>query len=81
MERWGKGMGREGKGRDEKGGSQREHKRNKRSREGGGASSPFESGSGLPGCCQVIMGWGLDKMITWRGGRGGGELQLQEKSG
>jgi hypothetical protein len=42
-----------------------------------GTSSPFYSGSGLPGCCQgtvrrrripgycqVTMGWSLDRMLT-----------------
>ena len=29
-----------------------------------GASSPFYSGSGLPGYCQVTMGWSLDRMLT-----------------
>jgi hypothetical protein len=37
----------------------REMKENKRERRG--ASSPFYSGSGLPGCCQVTMG--LDIML------------------
>jgi hypothetical protein len=27
-----------------------------------GASSPFYSGSGTPGCCQVTVGQSLDKM-------------------
>jgi hypothetical protein len=27
-------------------------------------SSPFYSGSGLPGYCQVTVGWSLDRMIT-----------------
>ena len=29
-----------------------------------GASSPFYTGSGLPGCCQVTGGWSLDRMLT-----------------
>ena len=29
-----------------------------------GASSPFYSGSGLPGCCQVTVGQNLDRMLT-----------------
>ena len=29
-----------------------------------GTSSPFYSGSGLPGCCQVTVGWSLDRMLT-----------------
>jgi hypothetical protein len=39
--------------------------RNKRTREGGeGTSSPFYNGSDLHGCCQVTMGWSLDRMLT-----------------
>jgi hypothetical protein len=33
-------------------------------RERGGASSPFYSESGTPGCCQVTVGWSLNKMLT-----------------
>jgi hypothetical protein len=29
-----------------------------------GASSPFYNESSLPGCCMVIVGQGLDKMLT-----------------
>ena len=29
-----------------------------------GASSPFYSESGKPGCCQVTVGQNLDKMLT-----------------
>lgn len=29
-----------------------------------GASSPFYNESGLPGCCQVTVGWSLDRMLT-----------------
>jgi hypothetical protein len=29
-----------------------------------GVSSRFYSGSGTPGCCQVTVGWSLDRMIT-----------------
>jgi hypothetical protein len=29
-----------------------------------GASSLFYSESGTPGCCQVTVGWSLDKMLT-----------------
>ena len=29
-----------------------------------GASSPFYSESGTPGCCQVTVGQSLDKMLT-----------------
>ena len=29
-----------------------------------GASSSFYSESGIPGCCQVTVGWSLDKMLT-----------------
>jgi hypothetical protein len=28
------------------------------------ASSPFYSESGISGCCQVTVGWSLDKMLT-----------------
>ena len=35
-----------------------------REREGRRASSPFYSGSGLPGCCQVTVRWSLDRMLT-----------------
>lgn len=28
------------------------------------ASSPFYSGSCMPGCCQVTVGWSLDRMLT-----------------
>jgi hypothetical protein len=29
-----------------------------------GASSPVYSGLGLPGCCQVTVGWSLNKTLT-----------------
>ena len=29
-----------------------------------GASNPFYSGPDLPGCCQVIVGWSLDRILT-----------------
>jgi hypothetical protein len=32
-----------------------------------GANSTFYSGSGLPGCCQVTVGWSLDRMLTVKG--------------
>jgi hypothetical protein len=41
--------------------------RSKRTRDQGseeGASSPFYSGSGLPGCCQLTVGWSLDRIPT-----------------
>ena len=70
MERAGKGRG---KGRAQEGKREQE---SKRIRERGGASSPFYSGSdlpgccqvtvgrGIPGCCQVIVGWNLDRILT-----------------
>jgi len=30
-----------------------------------GANSPFYSESGIPGCCQVTMGWSLKGMLTF----------------
>jgi hypothetical protein len=36
-----------------------ESKRGKRSKREEGASSPFYSGPGLPGCCQVTVGGGV----------------------
>jgi hypothetical protein len=29
-----------------------------------GANNPFYSGPGLPGCCQVTVGWSFDRMLT-----------------
>jgi hypothetical protein len=29
------------------------------------ASSPFYSGSCMPGCCQVTVGWNLDRILTF----------------
>jgi hypothetical protein len=29
-----------------------------------GANSPLYNGSGLSGCCQVTVGWSLDRMLT-----------------
>jgi hypothetical protein len=31
-----------------------------------GPSSPFYSGSGTPGSCQVTVGWSLDRTVTYR---------------
>ena len=45
----------------------REQSESKKAREqegAKGASSPFYSESGIPGCCQVTVGWSLDKMST-----------------
>jgi hypothetical protein len=50
--------------------------RGQEKREGGGCKQPLYSGSGLPGCCQVTVGWSipgccqvtvgwsLDRMLT-----------------
>ena len=35
----------------------------KRQDQAEGASSPFNIKSGIPGCCQVTVGWSLDKML------------------
>ena len=46
-------------------GAEKEQERNKRPREQGErASSPFYSESGLLGCCQVTVGWSLDRILT-----------------
>ena len=50
-------MEREGEGREKErggGGEQRECKE--------GPNSPSYSKPGLPGCCQVIVGWSLEEM-------------------
>jgi hypothetical protein len=39
-----------------------EQKQEERAREEG-ASSPIYNESGTPGCCQVTVGWSLDKML------------------
>jgi hypothetical protein len=41
-----------------------ERARSRRQERMEGASSPFYSESGTPGCCQVTVGWSLDKMPT-----------------
>ena len=66
-------------GREDRVGTREEQepKRTRKEQERGeGASSPFYSGSGLPGCCQVTVGrsipgccqvtvgWSLDRMLT-----------------
>jgi hypothetical protein len=53
----GEGVGREGE-RGE--GTEREQEGKEQERDEG-ASSPFHSESGTPGCCQVTVGWSLDK--------------------
>jgi hypothetical protein len=58
------GMWREGEGNGERGSRNKRQSRSKRARERGGASSPFYSESGTPGCCQVTVGWSLDKILT-----------------
>jgi hypothetical protein len=47
------------------GGSTQEVKRETREQESKeGTHNPFHSGPGLPGCCQIIVGWSLDRMLT-----------------
>ena len=41
----------------------RERDKSKRVREEG-ANSPSYSGPGLPGCCQVTVGWSPDRVST-----------------
>jgi hypothetical protein len=49
-----------GKGNGEGGGARtRGQSRNKRG--GWEGKQPFYSESGIPGCCQVTVGWSLDK--------------------
>ena len=59
--KWGREWGERGKG-------EAIAKQNKRGREEQeskeGSSSPFYSESDLPGCCQVTVGWSLDRMLT-----------------
>jgi hypothetical protein len=56
----------EGNGEVEKGKTrERESKREREQESEEGASSPFYSVSGLPGCCQVTVGWSLDKMLSY----------------
>ena len=52
------GIGSEGEQKQE----QEERAREQESDEG--ASSPFHSESGTPGCCQVTVEQSLDKMLT-----------------
>jgi hypothetical protein len=60
VERDGEGNGkRGGKGQGDKAGARKEEQESEE-----GASSPFYSGSGLPGCCQVTVGQNLDRMLT-----------------
>ena len=53
--KWGEGKGKS------KGARTQESK--KGTRQGGGESISFQSGSGLPRCCQVTVGWSLDRML------------------
>jgi hypothetical protein len=58
----GKGIGKGvRKGRAQEGKREARVRENKREE---GASSPFYSWLGLPGCCQVTVGWSLDRMLT-----------------
>jgi hypothetical protein len=52
--------------RRERGGGkgQRGSRKARATEKGGGANSPFYSESGITGCCQVIVGWSLNKMLT-----------------
>jgi hypothetical protein len=59
MEREGKGMGGE---REQE--SQRPEREAKGQEREEGISSHLYSGRGLPGCCQVTVGWSLDRMLT-----------------
>lgn len=43
-------------GNGERGGTEKGQE-GKRARERGGVSSPFYNESGIPGCCQVTLGW------------------------
>ena len=52
---------REGEGNRESGGRV---KRIEIEQEGKKASSSFYSESGIPGCCQVTVGWSLEGMLT-----------------
>ena len=57
VEREGREIWKEGEG-------MRRQSVSRKARERGGASSPFYSESGTPGCCQVTVGRSLDKMLT-----------------
>jgi hypothetical protein len=56
----GKGMRREG----EQEGAREQEREAREQERGEGASSPFYSGPGLPGCCQGTVGWSLHRMLT-----------------
>lgn len=69
----------EGEKGSEKEGAEKEGAESKREE---GANSPFYRESGIPGCCQITVGWNLDKMLTLyikiKGGdRGGEERDIQ----
>ena len=55
-------MGREWERGGARGQEARERSRSKREE---GASSPFYSGPGLPGCCQVTVGQSLEGILTF----------------
>ena len=66
MTTWREG-GREWRERGQVGSKRKRNKRDKRSkrvRREEGPSSPFYSGPGLLGCCQVTVGWSLDRILT-----------------
>ena len=60
----GGGTGREASHEQVERGKMEGRARRQESRRAEGASSPFYSESGIPGCCQVTVGWSLDKMLT-----------------
>ena len=55
--------GERGEENGKRGGKGRTRAREEQKREEG-ASSPFYSESGIPGCCQVTVGQSLDRMLT-----------------
>jgi hypothetical protein len=59
----GEGNGERGEARGSKRARGKKARRQERERQEG-ASSPFYSGSGLPGCCQVTVEWSLDRILT-----------------
>jgi hypothetical protein len=52
------------KGGRGRGGEDRAEARRQEQERKEGASSPFYFASGTPGCCQVTVGWSLDRMLT-----------------
>ena len=60
---WGGRSGERGRGG---GWGERGNRRERTEQERGGGRSPFHSESGMLDCCQVTVGWSLDKMLTWK---------------